>query len=150
MTASKPHLKYWIPVFIWMMFIFWMSTGSFSAQNTSSIIEPILRILMPSISARTIVMIHGAIRKLGHVTAYFVLGILLFRAFRGGLTELRILRWALSSFIVLVLYAASDELHQFFVPTRTASLYDVGIDVLGGTVALVLSALLHLNRQHRQ
>jgi VanZ family protein len=144
------YFKYWTPVILWMIIIFWMSTGTFSSQNTSLIIEPILRILMPSISLEKIAMIHVAIRKLGHVAEYFVLGILLFRAFRGGSRELQMLQWAFSSFFVLVLYAASDELHQSFVSTRTASLYDVGIDMLGGIIALVLSALLHLNRQHRR
>jgi len=48
-----------------------------------------------------------------------------------------------------VFYAASDELHQSFVSTRTASLHDVGIDILGGIIALVLSALLHLRRSKK-
>jgi VanZ family protein len=133
-----------------MFFIFWMSTGTFSAHNTVLIIEPILRFLMPSISPEMIEMIHRTLRKLGHAAEYFVLGLLLFRAFRGGSNELRIPRWVLSSFIVLVFYAASDEFHQSFVSTRTASLYDVGIDILGGIIALGLSAWLHLNSQPRQ
>jgi VanZ family protein len=133
-----------------MIFIFWMSTGTFSAQNTALIVEPILRFLMPFVSPEMIGMIHSALRKLGHVAEYFVLGILLFRAFRGSSKELRIPQWAFSSFFVLVLYAASDEFHQSFVSTRTASLHDVGIDMLGGIVALGLSALLHLSRQYRR
>ena len=130
--SLNQYLKYWIPVLLWMIFIFWMSTGTFSAQNTGLIIEPILRFLKPSISSEMIDMVHKAIRKLGHVTEYFVFGLLLFRAFRDGSKELRTLRWAFISLIVLILYAASDELHQSFVSNRTASPFDVGIDVLGG------------------
>jgi VanZ family protein len=129
-----------------MSFIFWMSTGTFSSQNTSLIIEPILHFLMPSISPKNVALIQGAIRKLGHVTEYFILGILLFRAFRGGSKELQNLRWAFSSFLVIVLYAASDEFHQSFVSTRTASLVDVGIDTLGGILAQGVSVLWHLTR----
>ncbi|MDA8240835.1 MAG: VanZ family protein [Nitrospiraceae bacterium] len=141
------YLKYWIPVLLWMIFIFWMSTRTFSEQNTALIVEPILRFLMSSIRPEVTDMIHNTLRKVGHVANYFVLGFLLFRAFRGGSKELRIPRWALSSFFVLVLYAASDELHQSFVSTRTASLHDVGIDMLGGITALGLSALLHLSHK---
>lgn len=141
------NFKYWAPVLLWMSFIFWMSTGTFSAENTSLIIEPILRFLMPSLSPEKVDMIHGVIRKLGHVTEYFILGILLFRAFRGGSRELRIQRWAFSSFVVAVLYAASDEFHQSFISTRTASLFDVGMDTLGGILAQGVSALWHLSRQ---
>lgn len=129
-----------------MSFIFWMSTGTFSAQNTSLIIEPILHFLMPSISPENVAMIQGVIRKLGHVTEYFILGILLFRAFRGGSNELRSMRWAFSSLLVVVLYAASDEFHQSFVPARTASLFDVGIDTLGGILAQGVNVLWHLSR----
>ena len=143
------YLKYWIPVFLWMIVIFWMSTGTFSAQNTALIIEPILRFLMPAILPEMIDLIHGALRKLGHIAEYFVLGILLFRAFRGGSKDLQIPRWAFSSFFVLVLYAASDEFHQSFVSARTASLCDVGFDLLGGIIALVASAWLHLSRSRK-
>ena len=129
-----------------MSFIFWMSTGTFSAQNTSLIIEPILHFLMPSISPENVAMIQGVIRKLGHVTEYFILGILLFRAFRGGSNELRSMRWAFSSLLVVVLYAASDEFHQSFVPARTASLFDVGFDTLGGILAQGVNVLWHLSR----
>jgi len=140
------NVKYWGPVLLWMSFIFWMSTGTFSSENTSLIIEPILRFLLPSISSEKVAMIHAAIRKSGHVTEYFILGILLFRAFRGGSKELRNVRWAFSSLLVVVLYAASDEFHQSFVPTRTASLVDVGIDTLGGIIAQCVSILWHLTR----
>ena len=141
------YFKYWMPLVLWMSIIFWMSTEKFSAQNTSLIIEPVIRHLMPSISQEKVKMIHGAIRKLAHLTEYFILGILLFRAFRSGSRELRIRRWAFSSFLVAVLYAASDEFHQSFVSTRTASLFDVGMDTLGGILAQGVSVLWHLGRQ---
>ncbi len=141
------NFKYWVPVLLWMIFIFWMSTGTFSAENTSLIIEPILSSLMPSLLPEKVEMIHGVIRKLGHVIEYFILGILLFRAFRSGSRELRIRRWAFSSFLVAMLYAASDEFHQAFVATRTASLFDVGMDTVGGILAQGVSVLWQLSRQ---
>ena len=147
---SLRDLKYWLPVLLWMIFIFFMSTGTFSDQNSVLLFEPVLRFLRPSISSEMIAIIHKIFRKLGHVTEYFVLGLLLFRAFRGDSKELRLPRWVFSSFIVLVLYAASDELHQAFVSTRTASPYDVGIDVLGGIIGLCLRVMLQLSRRHRQ
>lgn len=130
-----------------MNFIFWMSTGTFSEKNTSLIIEPILRFLMPGISFQSINMIHGLIRKCGHFIEYFILGLLLFRAFRGGSIGLRRWRWAFSSLIVVVLYAASDEFHQSFISTRTASLADVGIDTIGGIFAQVVRVLWYNHSQ---
>jgi len=139
-------LNYWIPVFFWMCFIFWMSTSTFSSQNTALIIEPILRFLMPSISQEMINEIHWTFRKLAHVGEYFIFGILLFRAFRGDSKKLGILKCAIFSFIILSVYAASDEFHQSCVATRTASLNDVGIDMFGGIISLGISALLPLSR----
>ena len=38
---------------------------------------------------------------------------------------------------IVFLYAASDELHQAFVPTRTALVSDVFIDTAGGAAGLL-------------
>src|SRR5512139_1351862 len=125
--ASAPYFKYWLPVVLWMAVIFWMSTDSLSSEHTASVIEPILRLLMPDISPEKIDIVHGLTRTAGHAVEYFVLGLLLFRAIRGDSRERWNWRWVMCALIVLALYAAGDELHQSFVPTRTASPLDVGI-----------------------
>jgi VanZ family protein len=136
-------LKYWLPVILVMLFIFYMSTGTFSSTNTALIIEPLLRFLVPSISEQTVDLIHRIIRKCGHLAEYFFLGTLLFRAFRGGSRESRVWQWILGSGVVVVLYAISDEFHQSFEITRTASSIDVAIDTAGGMVAQIVCAVLH-------
>jgi VanZ family protein len=138
---------YWAPVIFWMACIYWISSDTFSSQHTSRIIEPVLRYLAPSISAREIYAIQGGIRKLAHVAVYFIFGILLFRAFRGGEEERSNWRYVFSSLLVIVLYAASDEFHQSFFSTRTASLLDIVIDTFGGFLAQCVSVLLHSRRQ---
>ncbi len=45
------------------------------------------------------------------------------------------------SLILTVLYAFSDEAHQYFVPERQARLFDVGVDSLGtlfSSMAIIL------------
>jgi len=124
-----------------------MSTGAFSASNTSRIIEPILRYLMPHISETEVHVIHGALRKLAHVTEYFILGLLLFRAFRSDSADVKTWGWAFYSLLAVILFAAGDEFHQSFEATRTASIIDVGIDTLGGFLAQCM--ILLWNRLHR-
>ena len=68
------------------------------------------------------------LRKLAHAAEFALLGTLLLRA-------LRLDRAALAFGIA---YAASDELHQHFVPGRVGSPYDVLIDAVG--VALGVAA----------
>lgn len=140
---SNRTLKDWIPILLWMLFIYWMSTGTFSSENTELIIEPLLKFLMPGISPHTIKVIHALIRKIGHVTEYFVLGVLLFRAFRDFSPAASTWRWAVFAVIVVALYAASDEFHQSFVPSRTASIIDMGIDTAGGVLAQIGCLLWH-------
>lgn len=61
------------------------------------------------------------LRKLAHLTEYAVLGALLARAMgRAGLAV-----------VLGTLYAATDELHQAFVPGRMGRPLDVAIDAVG-------------------
>ena len=146
MPFQQYFVKYWLPVVLGMCFIFWMSTETFSSRNTSSLVTTILRFLVPEISSQETALIHAFIRKSGHVIEYFILGLLLFRAFRGGSNTSFNWRWSLFALTVVVLWAAGDEFHQFFIPTRRACAVDVGIDTAGGMFAQVVGALRHLYR----
>jgi VanZ family protein len=141
MTFIQNFKKYWFPVIFWMCFISWMSTGTFSSQNTSFWVERILLFLFPGIPPEQADLTNLVLRKAAHVTEYFILGLLLFRAFRGVSVASWNWRWFWGALIVLVLWAALDELHQSFVPERTASIGDVGIDIAGGIVAQLVIAI---------
>jgi len=143
----RNSIKYWLPVILWMCLIFWMSTETFSSQNTSFLVEAVLRFLTPEISSEGIGLAHTLIRKFGHVIEYFILGLLLFRAFRGGSTTSWKWRWSFLAAMVVLFYAATDEFHQSFVPTRTASGVDVSIDTIGGILAQCACALYHHHRK---
>jgi hypothetical protein len=77
------------------------------------------------------------LRKLAHVGEYAVLGALLLRA----------LDRPLPAVVLGVAYAASDELHQHFVPGRRGSPVDVLIDTVGVAIGVLawrrLSRWLH-------
>jgi VanZ family protein len=124
-----------------------MSTGTFSAQNTYMFFERLLRFFSPTISQKDIFVFHIILRKLAHVTEYLISGFLLFRAFRNDSDKRQEWYWAFSSLLVVVIIAVSDEFHQTFVPTRTASVVDVGIDILGGFFAQCVSILIFQRNQ---
>jgi len=117
--------------------IFWMSTGTFSSEQTSRFIVPALNFLFPGLTPYQLDMIHGLIRKTGHVTEYFLLGILFFHAFRGNSSQRWQSKWTIYALIGVAFYAVSDELHQSFVSSRTASIVDVGIDSAGGILSQI-------------
>ncbi len=91
------------------------------------------------LSGEKVDLIHAIIRKLAHIIEYLILGFLLFRAFRGRSDVRWNWRWFFLTSIVVLLWAASDEFHQSFVPTRTASIVDVGIDIVGGILGQLAS-----------
>jgi len=144
----KDEIKYWIPAVLWIILIFWMSTGMFSSENTYLFFEPIIRFFVPSITQKEIAFLHMILRKLAHVTEYFISGLLLFRAFKDGSDKKQEWLWAFSSLLAVVLIAVSDEFHQSFVAVRTASIVDVGIDIFGGFIAQCVS--VWINYRHRQ
>src|SRR4029077_5846257 len=134
----KAFLRYWLPIIIWLALIFIGSTDLMSAEHTSRIIGPLLHWLFPTISPFTVLRVQFFMRKLAHVSEYAILAVLLYRAFVH--TALKGRR-ALSAGLVLLLcaaYAATDEFHQSFVPSRTASLRDVMIDICGAMLAVIL------------
>jgi VanZ family protein len=78
------------------------------------------------------------LRKIAHVVEYAVLSLLLSRAFKRTWPSLdwkKILIW---TSVLAVLYAASDEWHQSFVPGRGPSVGDVLIDSCGVLVAILI------------
>jgi VanZ family protein len=128
-------LSRYLPLVVWLAFIFFASSDSFSATNTSRIIGPLVLWLFPHTSPETLATIHFITRKLAHFTEYAILGFLAARAFR------TYPRWFLISAILIVVYALLDEYHQSFVPSRTASIFDSFIDMAGGISALIFASL---------
>lgn len=147
-TQSNRLLRY-APLLIWMAVIFFASTGEFSAANTDLLIKPILRWFFPHLSAERIAAFHHFIRKCGHFSEYAVLGVLTARAFIASSHEVLRRYWLLGSVVLISLYALSDEYHQSFVASRTASIYDSLIDISGGLVALILVVVWRRSRLRR-
>lgn len=129
------------PLVVWMAFIFFASTGEFSASNTSRIIGPLLRWLFPGISEEQLTLAHSITRKVAHFAEYAILAWLAARAFTTSSRQALRRQWFLISLLLVIIYSLLDEYHQSFVPSRTGSIYDSLIDISGGLVALLLYAL---------
>ncbi len=143
---QRSFVSSWMPVIAWMLLVFLGSSNTLSAEQTSRFIVPLLRWLDPSISAAAIATVHMTIRKLGHFTEYAILATLLWRAFRGTFSFSTAVL-GLSAFFAAALFAASDEFHQWFIPSRTASAHDVMIDCVGAFCAVAMCALLARRRK---
>jgi VanZ family protein len=126
-----------MPSIIWMALIFLGSTDILSAEHTSRFLVPFLRWIDPQISLATLNAIQFGIRKLGHLTEYAILAMLLWRALRSGTGwQMKMSILFLIAALACAIFAASDEFHQSFVPSRTSSPVDVMIDICGALVGL--------------
>jgi VanZ family protein len=72
--------------------------------------------------------------KLFHLLAYGVLGSFVLVGMRPTANGFTTAQVALTTLLV-GLYGLSDEIHQYFVPGRSAEVFDVVADTLGGLLA---------------
>lgn len=117
------------------------STATMSAANTSRWLLPIWIKLFGPISPERWAVIHHGIRKTGHFVGYGLVSLGFYEGWHATLWErarnrARLFALAAPLALVCTLALASwDEWHQSFLPGRTSSIFDVGIDVSGAIVA---------------
>lgn len=117
--------------------IFFLSTGQFNSSWTLRVLSEILKFLGLSLTPPHLELLNEVIRKLAHLTEYAVFALILYRCFREAYRpgwQLRPALWALAAAAV---YSLTDEFHQSFVPERTASWVDCGIDTSGAALGML-------------
>jgi VanZ family protein len=150
--GSKSFNYYFGRFFFWGLALLWMAViFAFSSQaNSGAYTEAYLQDA------------NVPIRKLAHMFEFAVLAVLYQTALVGSLMPPReaeqvkgaeqervaeqvkgaeqksknSLKNYLFAFVLAVLYALTDEWHQAFVPGRSASLLDSGVDAIGALVGL--------------
>jgi len=125
--SEESTFRYWLPPVLWMGVIFIVSAQPTLPYYPDTLLDLILK-------------------KAAHMIEYGILAFLLWRALSRGRGTLS---WSalVTAFVVSVLYAASDEYHQSFVPGRNGTPVDVGIDAVGALVALLVVGSLGKKRR---
>lgn len=84
------------------------------------------------------------VRKLAHVTIYFILGILSILL----VNEFNIIdkKEILIAFLICLLYSISDEIHQLFVIGRSGEIRDVILDSCGSFIGIVFAKKFFLKK----
>lgn len=141
----------WIAVFIWLVVIFYLSaqpaadSSNLSKKVTKVIIEIIPLDSEVSTTENLIAKLEPSIRKLGHFSEYFVLGLLVANALR--VSGVFGFKGFIYSLLFCILYAVSDEFHQYFVPGRSTEFSDILMDTIGSVVGIGLYFLVSRIRQ---
>ena len=137
MLKIKKILK-WIIVIAVMILIFVLSAQS--REESSRLSRSFSTNILWFMESITIENIITPIRKAAHFFIYFVLGISAFFAV-GEHTE-KLLKRVIASGLICLIYAASDEFHQIFVPGRGAMITDVLIDFAGSMFGIGICSVL--------
>lgn len=133
---NKRLIIRWIMLIIWMAFIFFMShqPGDVSSKQSDFIVK-IFEYIGLDLNGYFGSIATFVIRKAAHFTEYFILYILVVRVLK-LYYNIKIAKMA--SLVVVLGYAISDEIHQYFIPGRAMALKDVIIDFSGGVFGFIV------------
>lgn len=128
------------PFLIWIAIIFFLSSQQGSADETSLIIGPLLNYFFPDLTETSRQSVHFFIRKTAHFAEYAVLAFFSLRAVSVVIKN----NWRYPKALSIVAtIAILDELNQSFEPSRTSSVYDVLLDITGGTAMLFVCLFVY-------
>ncbi len=131
------------------------STDTMSGAHTADQLRQLLHLIGVHLSARRLELLNLVVRKCGHMLGYGMLGfcwLLLLRgtywlqhdysrSLNGGVQVRRIWwrpEWAVLAVLFTFLVAASDELHQMSIPSRSGSWRDVALDTTAALLVVML------------
>ena len=150
-----------LAVLIWMMVIFCFTAqnGDESGDLSSGVTHLVMTVLnqlfqLEWSQAELLEMVSiwdYPIRKLAHMTEFGILAVLIFIAIKNYKIVDTTKKRYLFAWLAAVVYAATDEFHQLFVPGRSGNLFDVCVDATGVTIALCLvAAILALSQSRKE
>ena len=144
---------------LWMGFIFSMSSEN--AEKSSNTSGQTIRVVLSAVpgfeeqpeevKVNIIEKLQFIVRKSAHFIGYMILGIL---ASGLILQYENINKKYPLAFLICVIYAISDEIHQLFVPGRAGQVRDVLIDSAGSFLGIILvmafeKLLIKINKKHK-
>ena len=129
---------------LWMGVIFWFSSkpalesSSMSNNIIDTTIIKICQIVNDDLNDKQIAnirkIVSRPVRKLGHFTVYFILGLLVVSMLKSyGIKNIIIV-----ASIICFIYAFSDEIHQLFVDGRSCEMLDVILDTFSSMFSMML------------
>lgn len=139
-----------LPAIFLMVMIFYFSNAQAhqstvtSTQVSRVIVRGVAKIMNKELDGLRVeyyaIMIEGVVRKIAHMAEYAMLAVAV--AFPLYVYGVRGFRLTVISFLICVLYAASDEFHQTFVLGRSGQLRDVVIDSIGIMAGIIFTRIV--------
>ena len=160
---NAKRIIWWILTVLTMVIIFTFSSET--AVDSSDTSERFMKVILDFLpftkgmsetsKLEFIESMDFLIRKCAHFTLYALLGFVTFGAVKSTfITDIK--DKIKYSFLIALVYATFDEIHQYFVPGRACRLYDIAIDSVGSIFGISVFLLLvylsdkYLNKKAKQ
>ena len=114
-------IKYWIPIIIYMGFIYYFSSLS----------NPIEQVIPDKV-----LIYFDFERFVYHIIEYGILSFLFYRALKINVKNPQTL-----AILFSIIYAITDEIHQFYVPGRFSNVFDVAVNSFG---AIAMQSIINI------
>lgn len=134
---NKRLIINWIVLIGWMLLIFFMSNqpADISTKQSDLVIK-LLSVIGIDLNTHLGELASFAVRKVAHFTEYFIL---YYFAISVCKYYVDIKKARIYCLFVVLGYAISDEIHQYFIPGRAMAIRDVAIDFSGGVVGFIVN-----------
>lgn len=154
----------WLLVIIWLSFIFTMSSfnGDSSDKTSKGLIYNTVKItikisnkigiIKKDISENEINNItkklDHPVRKLAHMTEYFILAYLLLNVF--NVSGIKTKYIYLIVILICFIYSCTDEYHQTYISGRSGNITDLLIDTSGSIIYILINNFINILRHKKQ
>ena len=134
-----------ILIIAWMTLVFYLSNqiSDESSKLSGGITQAILNFfnILEGKTLEQQSQIETIVRKLAHYSIYTIGGILIL--LHVNLYKISANKKVIISQLIGTLYAATDEVHQLFVPGRSGEIRDVCLDSLGVITGIIITLIIH-------
>lgn len=137
---------------VWVVIIWLMSSQSYQQQNIQPWLQRLTKqvhfgVTLPdvhlfyngheySLRERPYAFVEFLFRKTAHLVIYAVLAVLIYGSLR--YKRVRVMTCIAVALMIVVIIASIDEYIQQFSPNRTSSIWDVVVDLIGGSCGIAI------------
>ena len=137
MEINKKQIIYGALVIIWMVVVFMFSNqpAEKSSKQSGEITDKVVKAITKDSKEVTQSQkdtIETIVRKCAHFVLYLIGGFLMANFI--NTTKVQNMNIIIYAILFTLIYACTDEVHQYFVEGRSCELRDIFIDTAGGSI----------------